>query len=46
MVGADFSDQYFQAKGMTPEQVSIFIEDRKWDYRGMEVYAHWTRCLT
>ncbi|KAI0763580.1 hypothetical protein BD413DRAFT_642589 [Trametes elegans] len=24
---------YFKAKNMTPEQVSIFIEERKWDYR-------------
>ncbi|KAI0373679.1 hypothetical protein BV20DRAFT_937290 [Pilatotrama ljubarskyi] len=24
---------YFKAKGMTPEQVSTFIEERKWDYR-------------
>lgn len=36
-VGADLSDQYFQVKGMTPEQVSVFMEERKWDYRGMEV---------
>ncbi|KAH9942955.1 hypothetical protein B0H21DRAFT_779787 [Amylocystis lapponica] len=24
---------YFKAKGMTPEQTSVFIEERKWDYR-------------
>ncbi|KAL4248392.1 EI24 domain-containing protein [Abortiporus biennis] len=24
---------YFQAKGMTKEQISIFIEERKWSYR-------------
>ncbi|GBE77209.1 hypothetical protein BKA93DRAFT_785534 [Sparassis latifolia] len=24
---------YFQAKGMTTTQVSVFIEERKWDYR-------------
>ncbi|EPS99426.1 hypothetical protein FOMPIDRAFT_1050701 [Fomitopsis schrenkii] len=30
---------YFQAKGMTPEQVSIFIEDRKWDYRAFGFVA-------
>ena len=26
--------QYFKAKNMTTDQVSIFIEERKWDYRG------------
>ncbi|KAI0337136.1 hypothetical protein BDW22DRAFT_1364480 [Trametopsis cervina] len=25
---------YFKAKGMTEPQVSVFIEERKWDYRG------------
>ncbi|CAL1693789.1 unnamed protein product [Somion occarium] len=25
--------QYFKAKGMTDEQISVFIEERKWDYR-------------
>ncbi|EMD32672.1 hypothetical protein CERSUDRAFT_118697 [Gelatoporia subvermispora B] len=24
---------YYQAKGMTPDQVAVFIEERKWDYR-------------
>jgi len=24
---------YFEAKGMSKEQVAIFIEERKWDYR-------------
>lgn len=24
---------YFQAKAMSPDQVSVFIEERKWDYR-------------
>ncbi|KAJ3003675.1 hypothetical protein NUW54_g5183 [Trametes sanguinea] len=24
---------YFKAKGMTPEQIATFIEERKWDYR-------------
>ncbi|OCH89737.1 hypothetical protein OBBRIDRAFT_793965 [Obba rivulosa] len=24
---------YFQAKGMTPDQTAVFIEERKWDYR-------------
>ncbi len=26
--------QYYKAKRMTPEQIAIFIEERKWDYRG------------
>ncbi|KAI0077459.1 hypothetical protein K474DRAFT_1595987 [Panus rudis PR-1116 ss-1] len=24
---------YFKAKGMTPEQEQVFVEERKWDYR-------------
>lgn len=27
--------QYYKAKRMTPEQIATFIEERKWDYRGM-----------
>ncbi|KAH9926445.1 uncharacterized protein B0H18DRAFT_1006135 [Fomitopsis serialis] len=30
---------YFQAKGMTTEQVSIFMEERKWDYRAFGFVA-------
>lgn len=26
--------QYFEAKKMTPEQIAIFVEERKWEYRG------------
>jgi len=26
--------KYFEAKKMTPQQVNIFMEERKWDYRG------------
>ena len=26
--------QYFKAKNMTDEQVAVFVEERKWDYRG------------
>jgi len=25
--------RYFEAKKMTPHQVAVFIEERKWDYR-------------
>ncbi|PCH34360.1 hypothetical protein WOLCODRAFT_135669 [Wolfiporia cocos MD-104 SS10] len=25
--------EYFKAKGMTTEQITVFIEERKWDYR-------------
>ena len=37
---------------MTPEQVSVFMEERKWDYRGTGVNISWnvqhklTRCST
>lgn len=27
------ASQYFKAKAMTPEQIAVFIEERKWDYR-------------
>jgi len=26
--------KYFEAKKMTPQQVNVFMEERKWDYRG------------
>ena len=26
--------QYFEAKGMTKPQIAIFVEERKWHYRG------------
>ena len=26
--------QYYKAKGMTKEQIAVFIEERKWEYRG------------
>ena len=32
-VDAYFLDQYFVAKKMTPRQVAVFTEERKWDYR-------------
>jgi hypothetical protein len=25
--------QYFEAKKMTPHEVAVFMEERKWDYR-------------
>jgi hypothetical protein len=25
---------YFAAKKMTPDQVAVFVEERKWEYRG------------
>ncbi|EED79629.1 predicted protein [Postia placenta Mad-698-R] len=28
-----FATQYFKAKDMTHEQISVFMEERKWDYR-------------
>ena len=27
--------QYYKAKSMTKDQIAVFIEERKWDYRGM-----------
>lgn len=26
--------QYFAAKKMTPQQIAVFVEERKWEYRG------------
>ena len=25
--------KYFKAKNMTPHEIAVFIEERKWDYR-------------
>jgi hypothetical protein len=27
--------KYFTAKKMTPDQVAVFVEERKWEYRGL-----------
>lgn len=32
-VGRYLHRPYFKAKGMTDEQVAVFVEERKWDYR-------------
>ncbi|CDO76694.1 hypothetical protein BN946_scf184975.g3 [Trametes cinnabarina] len=36
---------YFKAKGMTPEQIATFIEERKWDYRSFGFAAALTERL-
>lgn len=33
--------QYYKAKGMNPDQIATFIEERKWDYRGT-TFVHQT----